>query len=738
MSLGAQKTVRSGPIYPKGDDVAVLFARARAYHQLGHLAEAEVGCRKILKKRPNHVEALHMLAVCAHQGGDSLAAERLLRRALLLDPQYAPVQCALGILLASSQRKDEALACFDKLIAMKPDFVEAHFHQGNVLLGLGRFPEAIVSFDGALGLDPCHVNALTCKGHALHELERFSEAITCYDRILAVNPAHVPSLINRGAAFKDSRQVERAIAEFDLALAIDPDNSAAWLNRGEALLVLNRLDQALASFDKALSIDSKFVQAWLGRANILMLTKKVTESLAACHRALEIEPNCAKALSQLGIGHSLQGDTETALTYFDRALAIKPDLEYALSGRIFIGDFKDDGDFALHQALRSEWWHQIGSKISTNCSPQHKNDRDPARRIVLGYVSAEFRQRSAAYTYRPVLENHDRARYEVVCYSGTPTEDAVTESFRRVADRWRNVLQWSDDRLAECIQADKIDILIDLSGYADGNRLRTFARKPAPIQVTAWGHANGTGLPTIDYLFADPVMVPPEVRHLFAEQVYDLPCTLIMEPPQTDLRSSEPPVVTNRYLTYGVFNRISKISAAAIGLWARILRSDSTSRLLIKHYEIDDAGIRSMLVEKFASHGIAPDRIRLVGSTSREEHLATYRQVDICLDPFPHGGGVSTWESLHMGVPVVAKLGNGGTSRVGGAILSATGMADWVAGNDDQYVEIALRSSPDHLKTIRHELPNLIAQRCSPVAYTRAVEEAYRAMWAKHCGELEV
>jgi predicted O-linked N-acetylglucosamine transferase (SPINDLY family) len=735
MSLGAQKAVRSGPIYRKGDDVAALFARARTYHQLGHLAEAEVGYRKILKKRPNHVEALYMLAVCSHQIGDSLSAERLLRRAFLLDPQSAPVHCALGILLAALQRKDEALACFDKLIAMKADFIDAHFQQGNVLLGLGRFPEAIVSFDNAMGLDPHHVNALTYKGHALHELGRFAEAITCYNRILAVNPAHVPSLINRGAAFKDSRQVEKAIAEFDLALAIDPDHGAAWLNRGEALLVLNRLDQALASYDKALSIDSELVQAWLGRANILMLTKNVTESLAACHRALGIEPNCAKALTQLGLAHSLQGDTEIALAYFDRALTIKPDLEYALSGRIFIEDFKDDADFALHQASRSGWWHQIGSKISTNSPPQHKNDRDPTRRIVLGYVSAEFRQRSAAYTYRPVLENHDRARYEVVCYSGTPTEDAVTESFRRVADRWRTVLQWSDDRLVECIQADKIDILIDLSGHAEGNRLRTFARKPAPIQVSAWGHANGTGLPTIDYLFSDPVMVPSEVRHLFAEQVYDLPCAIIVEPPRTELRSAEPPVVSNGYATYGVFNRISKISVAAIGLWARILRSDITSRLLIKDYQLDDAGIRGMLLEKFASHGIATDRICLMGSTSREEHLATYRQVDICLDPFPHGGGVSTWESLHMGVPVVAKLGNGATSRVGGAILSATGMTDWVATNDDQYVEIALRSSPVHLKTIRHELPNLIGQRCNPVTYTRAVEEAYRTMWEKHCGE---
>jgi predicted O-linked N-acetylglucosamine transferase (SPINDLY family) len=737
MRPGGQTAFAAAPVYRKGDDIAVVFARAAAYHRFGHLAEAQVGYKKVLKKRPNHFDALHMLGVSEHQIGDSPSAVRLLKHALLVDPQSAAAQRDLGIVLAALKRQDEALVCFDKLVAMKPDFAGAHYHRGRVLLELGHFVEAVASFDRAIAIDGDHVDALNGRGRALHELGRFADAITCYDRILTQKPADVPALVNRGAAFKDSRQMDKAIAEFDLALAIDPANAAAWLNRGEALLVLNRKDQALASFDRALSIDPEFALAWLGRANILMLTGRVTESQAACHRAFEIDPNSAKALTQLGLGHALQGDAEIAIAYFDRALAIKPDLEYALSGRIFTEDFRDDGDFAVHQASRSEWWRQIGSKISANRPSQHDNDRNPTRRLVLGYVSAEFRQRSAAYSYRPVLENHDKTQFEVICYSGSPIEDDVTNSFRQVADRWRGVLQWSDDQLADCIRTDKVDILIDLSGHAEGNRLRIFAQKPAPIQVSAWGHANGTGLPTIDYLFSDPVMVPPEVRHLFAEQLHDLPCAIIIEPPPGGLRSSEPPVISNGYVTYGVLNRVSKISAAAIGLWARILRSDSTSRLLIKHYEIDDATIRDTLLEKFASQGIPADRICLMGSTSREEHLATYRRIDICLDPFPHGGGVSTWESLHMGVPVVTKLGNGATGRLGGAILSATGMNEWVAADDDQYVEIALRSAPGRLGTIRHELPGLIDRRCSPLAYTRAVEQAYRTMWQKHCDAVQ-
>jgi predicted O-linked N-acetylglucosamine transferase (SPINDLY family) len=731
MSLGTQKVASAAPAYRKGDDVAVWFARATAYYRFGQLAEAMVGCKKILKKRPNHFDALHMLGRCEHQSADSVSAERLLRRAVLLDPQSAAALCDLGIVLAALQRQDEALARFDSLIAIKPDFADAHFSRGNLLSGLRRFAEAVASFDKAIAIDPHHANAWYNKGHALHELGRLADAIACYDGVLTVKPAHVPALVNRGAAFKDLRQAERAIADFDLALAIDPNQTASWINRGEAMIVLNRLGEALASFDRALSIDNELALAWLGRANILGLTRNVTDAMAACEHALAIEPNSVKALVQLGQCHAQQGDAESAISWFDRALAIKPDDETALSNRIYSLDFSRDCGLAQQQMARSEWWRQIGSKISVQRPMQHDNDRDPVKRIVLGYVSAEFRERSAAFAYRPVLESHDKTQFEVICYSGSPTEDAVTDCFRHSADRWRNVLQWSDDRLADCIRADKVDILIDLSGHGDGNRLRTFARKPAPIQVTAWGHSTGTGLPTIDYVFSDPVAIPAEARHLFAEQIYDLPCLMIVEPPPAELRCAEPPMASNGYVTYGVLNRVSKISDDVIKVWARILQSDVTSRLLIKDKSLDEASIQRLLLERFAGHGIAPERILFEGSTSRESHLAAHQRVDICLDPFPQGGGVTTWEALYMGVPVVAKLGNGMTSRVAGAILSSVGMSDWVAADDNEYVEIALRSSPDRLRTIRGELPGLIERRCSPAEYTRAVEAAYRTMWQK-------
>jgi predicted O-linked N-acetylglucosamine transferase (SPINDLY family) len=299
-------------------------------------------------------------------------------------------------------------------------------------------------------------------------------------------------------------------------------------------------------------------------------------------------------------------------------------------------------------------------------------------------------------------------------------------------------VQWPDDQLADCIRTDKVDILIDLAGHTRGNRLKVFARKAAPIQVSAWGHASGTGLPTIDYLFADPVMVPSETRDLFAERIYDLPCTVIIEPPPRELVAAEPPVISNGYVTYGVFTRTSRLSDSAIELWARILRSNVTSRLIIKDRLLDDVSIQTRLKENLGAHGVTPDRVNLMGSTSREEHLAAYRHVDIGLDPLPHGGGVSTWEALHMGVPVVTKMGNSPPNRVSGAILSAIEMSDWIATDEDEYVDIALRATPERLRTIRNQLPDLIGARCSPASYARAVETAYQTMWGKYCGNQEI
>ena len=714
-------------------DIAGTLAHSLDCHQRGLVAEAQKGYRKILKKHPNHFDALHLLGVSEKQLGNHEAAMRLIRRALLVDSKSAAAHSNLGSLLMDLNRFEEAIASCDRAIEIDFHLVDAHYNRGNTLFSLGSFIDAVASFRKAVAINPQHLGAYNNCGNALSKARQFVEAIICYDRAIALDAGYAPAYVNRGAALIELRKTEEAILDFDRALSVAPRNIEAWINRGEAFLQGRRLDEALASYDRALELDPKSSAAWLGRANVLMLSRRLTEAKSACREALAIEPMSVKGLVQLGQYHALQADTDLAMACFDKALSIDSGDEAALTSRIFMLDFSAKADFACHQAARADWWRAIGSKEAQRAAGLRINDRDPDRKIIVGYVSAEFRRRSAAYSFRPIFENRDRSQFEVVCYSNSPISDDVTETFKQFADRWRDISRWSDDHLVEWVQRDRIDILVDLSGYGDGNRLRVFARKPAPVQVTAWGHANGTGLPTIDYLFSDPVAIPSEARHHYAEQIFDLPCLIAIEPPPGNSRSDFPPVSQNGFLTYGAFNRVSKFSDDAIALWSRLFSANPTSRLLVKDQMLDDDETRTHLLDRFEATEFDAARISLLGTTDREAHLAAYRDVDVCLDPYPHGGGVSTWEALYMGVPVVTKLGHGLASRLAGAILSAIGL-DGLDSHTKTRVFRDRKASDDNATgALRRDLPALIDRRCGPRSYTKAVEDAYRQMWRRYC-----
>jgi predicted O-linked N-acetylglucosamine transferase (SPINDLY family) len=714
-------------------DVAGTLAHALDCHQRGLLAEAQTGYRQILKKHPNHFDALHLLGVSEQQLGNYEAALRLIKRALLVDAKSAAAYLNLGSLLMDLGRLEEAVAASDKAIELDPAFVNAHYNRGNALLALGHLTDAVASFGNALAINPRYVEAHNNCGNALSKMGQPAEAIKCYDQAIALDPGFAPAYVNRGAALIELRRIDEAIFGLDRAIALAPGSVDAWTNRGEAFLRSGRPDDALASYDRALELDPKSPRAWVNQARVLLVSRRLAEAKSACREALAIEPMSADGLVLLGQCHAHQADVDAAIVCFEKALSIDPGHEVALTNRIFALDFSTSADVACQQAARTDWWRLIGSKEAQRAAPLPAIDRDPYRKLVVGYVSAEFKRRSAAYAYRPVLENRDKAQFDVVCYFNAPRSDDVTETFKRSADRWRDVAQWSDDQLADCIQRDKIDILVDLSGHGENNRLRVFARKPAPVQVTAWGHATGTGIPTIDYLFSDPIAIPNEVRHLYAEQIYDLPCLIPLEAPPGNARTNLPPVLQNGFLTYGVFNRVSKLSDGAVALWSRLLSADTASRLIVKDLMLDDVETRQNLLDRFGAHGVDAARISLLGTTDRETHLAAYRDVDVCLDPYPHGGGVSTWEALYMGVPVVAKLGDGAASRVAGAILSAIGLTDWVAANETEYFEIARRPTGAQLEALRRDLPALIDRRCGPRSYTKAVEDAYRDMWCRYC-----
>jgi len=541
---------------------------------------------------------------------------------------------------------------------------------------------------------------LVTEGLRLHEDGQLEEAERLYVRALELEPNNFKALHALGVIKSQLGDYPAAEELIGLALKLNPRSALAHMHLGIALWRLRRPEEAIVHYQYSLILKPDNADAYMNRAIAL---------------------------------HGL-GRQEESIANYDKCLSLRPDHAVAHSNKIFVLDYVPRLGFEEHQAERRRYY-EVQAKGLEGSIPEHGNDRDPERRLVVGYVSADFRRHSAAACFGPVLRRHDRSRFKVICYSGVLAEDDWTQAFRAVSDEWRTTARMSDEKLAEQIQADQVDILVDLSGHSEGNRMLVFARKPAPVQVTAWGGGGGTGLPMIDYMFTDPVHIPAWARPLFAEQAWDLPCNITFEAPDYAPGVEGLPAVRQGWVTFGCLNRYMKVTPRVLELWGEILKAVPGSRLLLKDGALDDPQLQERVRGRFASQGIEAERILLRGMTSHRDHLAAYNAVDIVLDPFPHSGGITTWEALWMGCPVVTLVGNKPSSRISGAILQALGQGGWVVEGEDAYVKAAVSRAGDlaGLVKFRREIRGVM-EACAagnPKLYTLAVEEAYRSMWRR-------
>ncbi|WP_316231007.1 tetratricopeptide repeat protein [Bradyrhizobium sp. SZCCHNR1051] len=704
--------------------------------QAGRQAETQALCAKLLQEVPGCFDAMHLLGVSLVSSARFAEATAFLAQAVAMEPNSADAQSNLGWALVNCERYEEARAALERSLALRPNAPITLRNLAIALLRLGQGEASLAAATRALELKPDDVDAWCNRSVAELMLRRWDAAAASAERALAFNPNHFEATVNKGLAHLELHHFELAEATFNAALAARPSHAELRAHRGRLYMISGRTAEAEADFDAAVTLDPHLQLGWQGKAQICILNGNVAQAMAACKRVLDTNPKAQVALTLLGACRGRLGDVAGAIAQFDQALAVQPDYDEAITKKIFYLDFLPGADFAVQQAARQYWWMAVGSRF-----PRRKlapRSLDPDRRIVVGYVSADFRMHSAAFAFLPVLRGHDKTQVQVNCYSTSPRHDSYTATFQSIADLWVEASSLSDDELADRIQADGVDILVDLSGYTTGTRMPVFARKPAPIQVTAWGSGTGTGLATMDYFFADPVTVPKSVRPLFAEHVHDLPSVITIDP-VLDVPPAPLPMLTNGHVTFGVYNRIDKISDAAIALWARLLAEIPDAKLVVKHLALNDPAVRDGLLARFVAHGVPEARILCLGASERVEHLKSYERIDISLDPFPQNGGISTFESLYMGVPVVAKLGAGAASRAAGGILTAAGLADWVADDDDGYIRIAksFATQPELLAKLRAELPGLVAR--SPAGdvanYTRCVEAGYRQFWRDHCAK---
>ncbi len=498
---------------------------------------------------------------------------------------------------------------------------------------------------------------------------------------------------------------------------------------------MGQIDEAIASYRLAIGFKPDYADAYYNLGISLHGDGQLDEAVAAYRRAVQLRPAFAGAYNNLGNALKAVGRLDEAMDAYRQAILHRPDFAEAHSNLVFTFNYHPGYDAEKIQGELRGWNQRHGEPLKKFIQP-YPNDRDPERRLRIGYVSPDFCQHVVGRNLLPLLSHHDHGQMEVFCYSNVVRPDGLTERLRRFADEWHGILELTDSQAVDLIRGDRIDILVDLSLHTGGNRLGVFARKPAPIQASFAGYPGSTGLETIDYRLTDPYLDPAGLNDQFySETSYRLPDSFwCYDPLVAEIPINALPASSQDFLVFGCLNNFCKINEQVLQLWARVLKSVSNSRLLLM---APVGNSRERLLDRLDGEGIDRQRVEFVAKQSRAEYLKTYNRIDIGLDTVPYNGHTTSLDSFWMGVPVITLVGKTVVGRAGLSQLTNLGLPEFIAHTREQFVQIAVSLSENtpRLAEVRRTLrPRMMASPlCDGPRFARSIESAFRAMWRQWC-----
>jgi predicted O-linked N-acetylglucosamine transferase (SPINDLY family) len=575
--------------------------------------------------------------------------------------------------------------------------------EGVAQLEAGRARDACSLFARARQADPRMPEAAFCHATALIACEDYPAAEAGLRDAVKLRPTYAEAwerlslLLQKQGRFKD------ALACHDVLARLQPKAPKTWVSYGRCLFELDRLDAALRCHERALALDPSCADAHLGRATSLHKLERMTEAVEAYQRYLAHNKGNAKAWSQ------------------------------CLMAMNHLPSFGPEKLWQAH--------HAFGKSFEVSTPRRFERDKNPDRRLRVGFLSPDLKAHSVAYFFEPLLRHLDKQAFEVFLYHDGDELDSVSRRLEAEAFLWRNVSRIGSEQLEAILLGDTLDILVDLAGHAGANRLPLFARRLAPVQLSYLGYPNTTGLAEMDYRFVDVITDPDEndQRYHSERLVRFSPCAWTYEP----LLEAPEPLSGKTHgeggTVYGSFNYLGKVTDEVLGLWKAILDRDPASRLLLKSPDLSSPDIRQSVLRRLQTCGLGPERVELLDRTaSRQSHLSQYNRVDVALDPFPYNGTTTTCEALYMGVPVVTLGGDRHAARVGKSLLTAIGHPDWVARNRDEYLDLALRlaaqsrvaSASDRL-LLRKRVQE--SQLMNAPAQSALFGQALRSCWQGFC-----
>jgi protein O-GlcNAc transferase len=672
-------------------------------------------------------------AVLLHTRGDFASAEAGYRQLLSSLPTHAGALCNLGTILVRTERLQEAEQCYAIALAAHPDFPDTYYNAGNLARRQGDFDTAAQHFRTCVKLQPRHISAWFNLGVVGVNSGKLKDAAEAFRQVTQLEPTATEADLRLGDVLLRSGDADGAVTAFERYVKQFPNEPRGLYNYALALANQNKPAEAQALLQQVLKIKPDYAEAHNALALSLELMGRKDDANHHYERAVQLKPDLAEAWSNLGINLSEQGRSEEAIAALRNSVLQQKNAVAIHSNLCLLLNYSSRLTPEQIRTEHDQWGQLYASPVENRPAPHLPHD--PTRKLRIGYVSADFRTHTVSGMIELLLRHHDRTQYEVFAYPACARFDDRSNELKTLADHWKPITGMSDRDSAAMIEADRIDILIDLAGHTAGNRLITFAFRPAAVQATLFGYPNTTGMGAMDFRITDEVSDPPgATEHLYVEALLRLPQVPWVYLPPTDAPDVTPlPASQRRQFTFGCLNNSAKISDACLDAWAKLIQATPGSRIVVMAGQ-SQAGTKR-LADRFVKAGILRERVQMLNRLQRGKYFEAYSEFDIALDPFPYNGGVTTCDALYMGIPVMGVAGNSYVSRQGVMLMNMLGLGDFhVSSSAD------LPALGKHWMTRRAELAEIRAglrQRlvaspiCDVVGYVRNLEAALRGEWTK-------
>ncbi len=707
------------------------LAEAVALWQQGKARDAWRLCDSILNAAPRDFETLNVAGTIALQAGEAARSADLLAQAVAINPAVARAFCTLGMAQHQSKQYDAAVASFDRAIALKPSLIDAHINRAAALTELKRLDDALASCDTALAASPDSVEALMNRGVLFRQLERFDAALADYDRAVALQPTNHRAHDGRARALESMKRLDDALAAYDQVIALKPDLNTAYISRGLVLAEMERFAEALVAHEKAAALKPDDPAAYANHGEVMRRLNRHEDAVASYDRALAINPT-HRFIPGMRLAMKLQMCDWSNL-----------DAEIArLTGQVMRGDevvapftFLAVSNAPAAQLKCARVWDAAWHKLTHPLPPLKRAPRHDKIRI--GYFTGDFYAHAVAFLIAECLERHDRSRFEITAFCFSPTTgDYMQERLRRGFDRFVEIRDRSDTDVATLARELEIDIAVDLKGITNEARGRLFAHRAAPIQVNYLGYPGTMGADYMDYIIADPVLIPDTDRGYYAEKVVTLPDTYQPNDTQRAVAArtfgrAELGLPENGFV-FVCFNNTYKILPPVFDVWMRVLKQVGDSVLWLLG---DNPTMQRNLRREAQARGVDPTRLVFADRVSTPEHLARQVHGDLFLDTAPYNAHTTASEALWMGLPIVTCPGDTFASRVAASLVRAAGLPELVVNSWEDYERLAVRlaQSPEKLAALKERLTR--DRATCPLfdtrRFTRNLEAAYTAMYER-------